>query len=164
MSNNNKKYDDKGNVIYRLFPGWDDLEEWYKYDDNNNMIYAKDSKGFKIWKEYDEENRKIHYRDNKGDKDPLLSMAGGLIKQMTTMMSQENTQENTQEENTQEGDTEDTCQEYTHEEETICKPPDSWADMCQCIQDTKPSDRWADMCQESSQEIKSWADIASESK
>ena len=71
--------------------------------------------------------------NEEGNKDPLLSMAGGLIKQMTTMMSQENTQETNQ--------------------------STSWADMCQSNQSTS----WANMCQdagqETSQEIKSWSDI-----
>ncbi len=115
--------------------------------------------------------------NEEGDKDPLLSMAGGLIKQMTTMMTQEDTQE------------EDICKETSQEtsptdirqgdKETkladkwadICPgnlSTGNWADMCQGIQENKPTVRWADMCQvtsqETSQEIKSWADIASDPK
>lgn len=121
--------------------------------------------------------------NEEGDKDPLLSMAGGLIKQMTTMMNQEDIQE------------EEVCKETSQETNStdirppglsaphVCqgdqktKPTDSWADMCQAqipigswgdicqgIQETKLRESWGDMCQEPGKCIKSWSDIASEPK
>ncbi len=103
--------------------------------------------------------------DNEGgNKDPLLSMAGGLIKQMTTMIIQETTQEETtQEETTQEETTQET------------KQSTSWADMslnaCQeldkrgdSFQDTREITSWADMNRKTGQEIKSWSNIVSDPK
>ena len=38
-----------------------------EYDENNNEIYYKTSKGFECWKEYDENNRLIHYKHSFGN-------------------------------------------------------------------------------------------------
>ena len=94
--------------------------------------------------------------NEEGNKDPLLSMAGGLIKQMTTMMS--DTQEES--ENTQE-ESENTQEESENTQDT--KSIDNWGDIC--AQAAKSVGNWGDICQDASppdnQEIKSWADIAS---
>jgi len=111
--------------------------------------------------------------NEEGDTDPILSMAGGLIKQMTTMMTEENTEDDLeQSENTQEEKRRE--YEYIPGETTQCKP-ESWADISQNMSGGKSNESWADMCQneqlspfnwgdavcqESTQ--KSWADIAAE--
>ena len=41
-----------------------DIEKWRKHDENNNLVYFKDSVGYKCWSEYDEDNRRIHFKTN----------------------------------------------------------------------------------------------------
>ena len=37
-----------------------------KYDENNNLIYFKDSGSYESWAEYDKNNKKIHCKNNSG--------------------------------------------------------------------------------------------------
>ena len=39
-------------------------ELYMEYDENNNLIHYKDSKGFEEWYEYDENGNCIHYKDS----------------------------------------------------------------------------------------------------
>lgn len=55
----NWSYDDKGNVIHYQNK---DINEWYRYDDNNNMFHIHDIKNnieYMIMNMYDSENRLI---------------------------------------------------------------------------------------------------------
>ena len=40
----------------------------YEYDENNNLIHYKNSKGYEEWNEYDKNSNLIHYTDSKGFK------------------------------------------------------------------------------------------------
>nr|QBK86034.1 MAG: hypothetical protein LCMAC101_06290 [Marseillevirus LCMAC101] len=101
-------------------------------------------------------------------KDPLLSMAGGLIKHMTTMMSQETDQETSQKTKSESwadqsiGDGQETKSESGAGRET--KPSASWADMmCNDISCLSPPARPPDCCQGNTLD-KSWAAITSDPK
>ena len=61
-----KKYDDKGNLIYKKYSN--SHEYWYKYDENNNCVYYKNSlgSGYENWQKYDENNNIIHYKSSNG--------------------------------------------------------------------------------------------------
>ncbi len=61
----NEKYDDRDNLIYKYFPRFS-CGEWYKYDENNNRIYSKNSYGEEQWWEYDENNNVIHCKNSSG--------------------------------------------------------------------------------------------------
>jgi YD repeat-containing protein len=37
-----------------------------KYDENNNLVYYRDSDGFEFWREYDENNNLIYGRETLG--------------------------------------------------------------------------------------------------
>ena len=54
--NNNEKI-----IYYKNSYGF---EFWYKYDENGNYIHYKDSNRFECWKWYDENNNLIHYKDS----------------------------------------------------------------------------------------------------
>ncbi len=58
-----KKYDERGNLVYYNYPGG--VEYWYKYDENNNLIHCKNSAGYEYWYKYDENNNEIYYKDNR---------------------------------------------------------------------------------------------------
>lgn len=111
--------------------------------------------------------------NEEGDKDPLLSMAGGLIKQMTTMMTEENIQDETQECSARNEQTENTPKEksegyeYIPDEVTQNNSPKSRADMSENTSIASWADvldsstgNWGDMMVEETTR-KSWADIAS---
>ena len=52
------KYDEKGNCIYYEY--YMGLKIWWEYDENNNIIYTKDSRGIREeWYKYDENNKQI---------------------------------------------------------------------------------------------------------
>ncbi len=55
MSEEIKKYDVRGYLIYKKYS--DDDEVWYKYNENGNLIYYKNPKGLEYWWKHDENNR-----------------------------------------------------------------------------------------------------------
>lgn len=59
------KYDEKGNLIYRINET-NDIEEWYEYNEKSILFHYKDSNGFEQWCEYDENGNCIHYKDSNG--------------------------------------------------------------------------------------------------
>ncbi len=71
MSEEIKKYDERGNIIYIKWSGiFDSVESWRVYDENNNVIYYKrsgcDKSWNESWSEYDGNRNQIHYRNDKG--------------------------------------------------------------------------------------------------
>ncbi len=49
-----KKYDERGNLVYYNYPGG--VEYWKKYDERNNLIYWKNNLNCECWYKYDENN------------------------------------------------------------------------------------------------------------
>ncbi len=85
MSEEIKRYDDRGNLIY--YKNLAGYESWREYDENDNLIYYKglndfeewaiynkqnkkinsvNYRGAEKWYEYDEKNREIHYKNSEG--------------------------------------------------------------------------------------------------
>ena len=60
------EYDQNNNLIY--YKNSKGHEEWKSYDENNNLIHYKNSKGYEEWNEYDKNSNLIHYTDSKGFK------------------------------------------------------------------------------------------------
>ena len=58
------KYDENNNLIY--YKDSDNYEYWKEYDENNNEIHYKNSDNYEYWKEYDENNKEIHYKNSNG--------------------------------------------------------------------------------------------------
>jgi len=58
------KFDSNDNQIYSKDSSG--IEYWYKYNSNNNLIYYKNSRGFEFWQEYDSNNNLIHSKDSNG--------------------------------------------------------------------------------------------------
>ena len=58
------KFDSNNNLIY--YKDSNGIEYWYKYDSNNNLIYYKDSSGFEYWQEFDSNNNMIYYKNSSG--------------------------------------------------------------------------------------------------
>ena len=60
-----RKYDENENLIYvKENRGY---EEWHEYDSNGNKTHYKDSIGNEIWWEYDPNGNCIHIWDNDGE-------------------------------------------------------------------------------------------------
>ena len=72
-------YNDKGNRVYSkisaLRINWDiyptnrtiiTTEYFYIYDENNNTVYAKNSKGHERWQDFDKNNNMIHAKESNG--------------------------------------------------------------------------------------------------
>ena len=51
MSEEIKKYDDRGNLIYQKYSGG--YESWSRYDENNNLIYFKNVNNDEFWYKWD---------------------------------------------------------------------------------------------------------------
>lgn len=74
MSKEISEYDENGNLIYfkdfYYRPNNSDsdegYEEWYKYDENSNLVHHENSDGEAEWYKYDENNRVIYGRDTTG--------------------------------------------------------------------------------------------------
>ena len=61
------EYDENNNMIYYYSPCNNKrFEEWRKYDENNNLIHYKDSIYCEEWYEYDENNNCIHCKHSSG--------------------------------------------------------------------------------------------------
>ena len=57
------KYDERGNCIYYEY--YMGLKIWWEHDENNNMIYTKDSEDLKeVWQEFDKNNNLIYYKED----------------------------------------------------------------------------------------------------
>lgn len=54
-----KKYDEKGNIIYRKDP--QGYEERMEYNENGNCTHCKNSDGFEEWWKYDSNGMEIDY-------------------------------------------------------------------------------------------------------
>jgi YD repeat-containing protein len=92
MSEDIKRYDDRGNCIYWKISNddWDEggEETWYEYDERNNlscirhyngtdakykydkndkMVYYKSSNGVEVWWEYNKNGKLIYRRDSCGN-------------------------------------------------------------------------------------------------
>lgn len=46
----------------------DNYEEWFKYDDNGNLIHYRDSDNYEFWYNYDDRGNQINYQCNDGKK------------------------------------------------------------------------------------------------
>ena len=64
MSEEFKKYDKRGNLIY--YRNSDTYESWAEFDDNNNELSFKNSNNYGYWCKYDENNNLIHYKNTYG--------------------------------------------------------------------------------------------------
>ena len=63
MSKKNiRKYDENNNLIYFRNSN-NGTEIWYKYDENNNETHYKSTSGKEYWREYDKNNNEIHWND-----------------------------------------------------------------------------------------------------
>ena len=58
-----QEFDENKNEVH-YFDKETDIEYWYKYDKNGNLIYYKNSVGDEVWTEYDENNNEIYYKNN----------------------------------------------------------------------------------------------------
>ena len=58
------KYDENGNEIYRK--DTDDNEDWKEYDSNGHMIHLEDGTGWQLWREFDANGNMIAEWDNIG--------------------------------------------------------------------------------------------------
>ena len=59
MSKTIRKYDKRDNLVYYKYP--DGFEIWWEHDENNNIIYTKDSEGLREeWYKYDKLNKRIN--------------------------------------------------------------------------------------------------------
>ncbi len=62
MNKEIKKYDDNNNLIY--CKNSNDVESWHKFDENNNRIYLKYFNKKERWyEEWYENNKLIHFRN-----------------------------------------------------------------------------------------------------
>ena len=59
------EYDIRGNTIYSYSSMWD-IERWYIYDANGNMIHARDSNNFETWYEYNPDGKDIYSKNTNG--------------------------------------------------------------------------------------------------
>ena len=50
MKEDIKKYNERGNLIYRETPN--KFKIWYEYDNKDRIIYCKNSSGYEEWREY----------------------------------------------------------------------------------------------------------------
>ena len=58
MSEENRKYDKKGNVLYARY--MDNAEYYYKYNENNQLIHSISfDDDYEGWFKYNEDNRQI---------------------------------------------------------------------------------------------------------
>ncbi len=64
MSEEIEKYDENNNLIYYKNSLGDEF--WREYDKNNNIIYYKDSNDMEYFKKYDENNNCIYYKNFDG--------------------------------------------------------------------------------------------------
>lgn len=88
-----KKYDERGNLIYMKWPNG--LEEWVEYDENNNRIHYKTSRGQE--KLYDKNRNLIHLIDRKAGTDTLYDEYGNVSK-ITSINNNDTKYELTEEE------------------------------------------------------------------
>ncbi len=58
----NKRYDERGNLIYLKCA--DGLESWHSYDERNREIFMKRSDGYESRKVYNEKSNLIHIKTN----------------------------------------------------------------------------------------------------
>jgi len=58
------RFDSNNNMIY--YKDSNEFERWQEYDSNNNLIYSKDSNKFEYWYKYDSNNNLIHYKNSNG--------------------------------------------------------------------------------------------------
>ena len=58
IDDNITKYDNTGRITMK--------EIIKRYDDNDNLVYSKDSTGYEEWWVYDEKDNEIHYKDSDG--------------------------------------------------------------------------------------------------
>ena len=59
MSKDIREYDDRGNVVYSEYS--DGSKFWYKYDENNNCVYSKNSiSNIEVQDIYDKNNNRIY--------------------------------------------------------------------------------------------------------
>ncbi len=63
MSKRIREYDENNNLIY--YKDSSGYEEWYKFDKNNNRIYYKNSSG-ELWWKYDENNNLVYSKRSFG--------------------------------------------------------------------------------------------------
>ena len=64
MSEEIRKYDEKGNLIYKRYS--DGYEICYEYNKDNKQIHYKTSSGFESWSEYDINNNLVYSKNNEG--------------------------------------------------------------------------------------------------
>jgi hypothetical protein len=57
-------YNENDYLVY--YKNSNGVETWREYDEHDNCIHAKDSDGFEIWKEYDDNGNCIHSKNSEG--------------------------------------------------------------------------------------------------